>query len=362
MTRKWTRLWYLRVILLVQIALGFSSCGTRPDETKFDADAFSSKDRYNLVLCFDLRDDDRPIAGLSIQGNAKQAILNSGSAATSGASQSSLQHFVILPFESEAVQKNRQLLTMTGSYKDFTLIGYIAYSDKTRTNGVGIAPVFGVQPQHPPEVEDLKESVYVLRSGLERRFIYKYRPSKTIPENWPSELQQIPLDLLDAIAVAIPSDAQGLVIRKNLSAIPQFEFDNDVAKFYPAYSDRTDAKYLEVKYAVQLSTPLKIIGDTAPKIIAAFMIPLLELALLSSEQIFKRKTRRYVLIVGTAVQVLILAILIWLAVSVKGELMEKTIVELTSILLGAVLSAFVFYIKRTPLRNASSPPAPPQEG
>lgn len=336
-----------------------TSCVNKSPERRFDSEVFKI-DKYNLILCFDLRDDEIAAAGLMIQGNPTQTLpLSAGeekveSGGTRG-QQAVTQHLIVLPFETTSVQNDRDLLLTSGSYKDFTVINYLTSSRNELTRGVGISPVFGNAPNPFPQVEDLRDNVYLLRSGLERRFIYRYQSDSDV-QRFPTELRSVSRDVIDAIGIATPPTSKGIEIRNNLTAIPSYVAANNVAKFYPANLEMANARYLEVRYAVEANAASKLFVEIGLKVLAANLIPLLELFFLGAAEISRPKVRKIVMWGGALIQLIVLAVLIWIAVSIRGELTEKTIIEGTNILVGAIFTALVLFIKRTPNKAVSTNP------
>jgi type IV secretory pathway TrbD component len=84
------------------------------------------------------------------------------------------------------------------------------------------------------------------------------------------------------------------------------------------------------------------------KVIVVILVPLIELFLLGPADIFHPKIRKIVILSGALIQIIILGVLILIAWNQGGELWEQTIVELPVVLIGAVSTALVLYIKRNP--------------
>lgn len=306
-----------------QVKLGTSST---IDGSRFDYKDFYS-DTYRLVLCFDLRDDAHPLAGLVIKTSSTQT---------------PEQHIIMLPFGSTSASPNETLFTTTGTYKDFTLIHYILSSRSGGTTGIGIVPIMDSLPEATTySMEDLSGTLYLIRSGLERRFIYKYpslEPGSSAP---PTEIQSIPTATLDAIAVAIPSSATRKEIRNGQTEIPARLSNNRIAAFY--LPNNLQSKVLEIRYDVPPSTEQKLVLEYGIKAIAAILTPLLGLLFLDSKKTGKSKF--VVLAIGAIIEIIIL-VLVWrVALIVKGESELKTTYDLIVVVVGAVFSVVVLGLK-----------------
>jgi hypothetical protein len=338
---------------LLACAACMAGCKEGLTEAGFDHDSFAN-DRYNLVLCFDLRDDDKPSAGLAVRGNATQVTEQALSLASQATQQPTpqqppvIQHLVVLPFGTSGVQGNRRLLTTWASYNEFTMVTYTSSPQNLDIRGIGLSPIFGSQSDSTQPIVHRKENVYLDRSGLERTFYYRYPSASQSDSKHPSELQYLPIDVIDAIGVALPANARGLEIQNNQTAIPNNEFDNGRAKFYPATAQSAKTSFLEVRYEVEASKPQRILAEIILKLLAAFSVPLVELVLLGPVDIVHPRTRKIVILSGVILQLVIVGTLIWISLNVRGELGEKTIIELPIIVLSAVFTGLVLYIKRNP--------------
>jgi|SRR5215208_231079 len=349
----------LLIIAILILIFFATSCANKNSERRFDSEAFKI-DKYNLILCFDLRDDEITTAGLMIHGTPNQSFPTSAGGENvennpTPTQKPVAQHLIVLPFETTSVQNDRDLLLTWGSYKEFTVINYLTNRKNELFRGVGVTPVFGTAPQPFPQVEDLRDNVYLLRSGLERRFIFRYH-SDSDSQRFPTELRSVPRDVIDAIGIATPSTSKGIEIRNNLTAIPNYVAENGVARFYPANLETANAKYLEVRYAVEANAASKLFVEIGLKVLAANLIPLLELFFLGAAEISRPKVRKLVMWGGAAIQLIVLAGLIWIAISIRGELTEKTIIEGANIFVGAVFTALVLFIKRKPKENVTVNP------
>jgi hypothetical protein len=327
--------------VLFFIAAAGASCQLRttddstPDATKFDYRDFYS-DTQRLVLCFDLRDDVRPLSGLVIRSNQSQVPEG---------------HIVVLPFGSKSAVPNETLLTSSGNYRDFTLIHYIVSERSGGTVGIGIVPIFDLSPPALYSLEDLTGSLYLVRSGLERRFVYRY-PTQGSGRASGSIVPNIPTDTLDAVAVAIPEMAVRKEIRDGRTEIPNRLYNNKVAAFYPANSAEAT---LQLRYEVPASLGQKLLLEYGVKAVAAILTPLLGLLFLDPNK--ARRTKRIVLWGGAIVEIAVL-VLVWrVALVMKGESEIKTTYDLVVVAVGALATVIVLWIKaRAEQKPAPSPP------
>jgi hypothetical protein len=316
------------LMLILSGLAALTSCGARQGASPFDASGFHS-DKYRVILYFDLRDDGQPGAGVVVNENTLQ-----------GAELRSL----VLPFGSKSVRPSRALFSTSGSYEDVTVINYVLTPGSAGPKEIGIVPVFDAQPEGTYSLEDLDGSLYFLRLGLERRFIYKYPDKRRSLPEWPADVQNTFVRTPDAIAVALPPSADPRVIRSGQTEMPSRIGENRLAAFYP-YSG-TQANALELRYVIPANSGQKLVLEYGVKVLAAILTPLLGLLLLGPAENMRPRTRNLVLVVGTVLEVAIL-IAIWrVAVVVSGEGALKTGLDLSVVLAGAVFSGLVLWVKR----------------
>jgi hypothetical protein len=305
-----------------------TSCGGAPGPGASDSSGFHS-DKYGVVLFFDLRDDRQPGAGVVINENAPQ-----------GTELRSL----VLPFGSKSVRPNRALFSTSGSYEDVTVINYVMTPHGGGPKEIGITPIFDNPPEGTNSVEDLDGSLYFLRLGLERRFIYKYPDKRKSPPNWPTALPNSSPRTPDAIAVALPASADPRVIRSGQTELPARIGENRVATFYPSSGAQVNA--LELRYVIPANSGQKLVLEYGVKAVAAILTPLLGLLFLGSADNMRPRTRKIVLVLGAVIEVAILIAVWQVAITVRGEGALKTGLDLSVLLVGAVFSGVVLWVKR----------------
>lgn len=319
----------LSQLLLALSALAvLTSCGAGSRPSESDSSGFHS-DKYRVILFFDLRDDKQPVAGVVINENVPQ-----------GPEQRSL----VLPFGSKSVRPNRALFSTSGSYEDITVINYVVTPESGGPKELGIAPIFDEPPEGTNSVEDLDGSLYFLRLGLERRFIYKYPDKRKSPPSWPAMLQSSFVRTPDAIAVALPASADPRVIRSGQTELPARIWENRIAAFYPSSGAQVNA--LELRYVIPANSGQKLVLEYGIKAVAAILTPLLGLFFLGSADNMRPRTRKLALIAGGIIEVAILIAVWQVAFTVRGEGALKTGLDLSVVLIAAVFSGIVLWVKR----------------
>lgn len=303
---------------------------SRVIDNRFDPDVFDNPSR--LTLCFDLRDENRPMSGL---------VLNQGADTSRG------QHIVVVPFASIEVQNNGRLLTTWGSHGTFTLLTYMA-SDRTGgSNGVGFQPRL---PFYTPDQINIgagsRDFVYVIRAGLERRFIYKFpRPPQEMAR-LPSETLPM-IDNIDSIGVAVPANVEFREVRPGFSETPSNEYTSAKARFYTASADKAKTDRIELRYAFRATDSDTLYVELLFQLVTAIFIPIVALIFLSPKEVKSQGWRQLLIWGGIILQLVIITGLvayIWFTHE-PGESEIKAFGTAAIAVIGAVLGAVVGRMK-----------------
>lgn len=155
--------------------------------------------------------------------------------------------------------------------------------------------------------------------------------------------------------MALPASADPRVIRSGKTEIPDRIGENKVAAFYPASNAQVGA--LEIRYVIPANFEQKLVLEYGVKAVAAILTPLLALFLLGPAEHMQPKTRKIALVAGVLVEVAIL-IAVWrVAITVRGDSALKTGLDLSVVLVGALFSGVVIWVKRKNSQYRPSSPA-----
>jgi hypothetical protein len=318
----------LLIISVVGVTIALSR--RRIISNRFDTDLFENPNR--LTLCFDLRDEDKLLSGLLINARADT---------TKG------QHIVLLPFTSTEVQPNTRLLTTWGAHKTFTIVTYVATDRMGDSNGIGMAPRVPFYTLDEINVgANSRDVVYIIRAGLERRFIYKYPTADREFGNLPIETQLL-IDNLDSIGVAIPGNAEFREVRPGFSEIPTNEYTNGNARFYAASAAKAGTDHIELRYAFKATGSQTLFVELALELIAAVIVPLVSLKALRPEEARNPKQRQVLIWGAIILQIVMIAGLvtyIWFTHE-PGESELKAIGDAVIAVMGAIFGAVVIRMK-----------------
>jgi hypothetical protein len=311
----------LRIVVLLLVGLPLSP---KMSARSFDASLCRIENRQ-VVLCFDLRDDLHPTAGLTLNISAPDK----------------KELHVLLPFRTTAFETDQALLSTWGNYRDFTLINF--FETSSGIHGIGFDPVFS--EQLPLDEQQLSSTLTLQRLGLERRFIYSHHISSNA-KSFPLEVQGIDDQGLDAIGVIRPDNAIGLELRNGRTEDPEAFASNGHARFYMAIDSKGSPNKIEVRYELPPTPFQTLILSYISKVAGAFAAPFVVILFLSVKESVRPKTRRIALWVFGMIQVAVILWLAYTAWSTRNQLATNAVADWTIVALTAVASAVPLWIKR----------------
>jgi hypothetical protein len=307
------------------------SCSKNIDIYGFEPRVFKS-DRYNMVLAFDLRDDNRPLAGLAIQNTNPTVPIN--------------QHVVVLPFGTEFWTPNKSLYATWAGYPEVSIITYVPNVTSGIVDGIGVRPVFSQTSDQQFSVHDLRGTIYFLRWGLERRFIYNYPDDPKKFPDFHQALKQLNAQQPEAIAVAIPSGARGSEVHSGQTAIPTHVLDTGSARFFPATGSIAGTERLEVRYVLPASRNQELIARAGIRLLGAVATPLLGLIFIGPAQIGAPKIRIITLITSIFVESGIIALIVWTTLANHSVVSTEFLIDIRLVSTGIVFGGMVLYVKK----------------
>jgi hypothetical protein len=301
-----------KVILTVILAAAFFSinCSPQRSSDNFDPAVFTQSSGA-VTLCFDLRNDASPKAGLLLKVQPKPA----------GES-----HTLALPFGSTNVSARREIYSTAGSYDSTTLVRFYAPANTAGSYEISVAPGFGTAPpQWSGDVRDLPAaSLYFLKDNLTRHFIYKYPDADPNKKTWLEEIGKISDTNIDWVAVALPADSSGKEIKRtNKTAIPEPQILGD-AKFFPATSaaiNKTEAA-IYVKYEVPPNNQQQVFIQQGVKSVISIIPLFVQFIIFLYGDTKNRRPAKILMWIFAGLQALIIA---WLIYSVFSSWDESTV-------------------------------------
>jgi hypothetical protein len=322
------RLRLLSTSVALLLVILFSACSRNAISSNFEPSDFI-QDGLSLVLAFDLRNDEKPLAGL---------VVNRSSINTT------ISHSVLLTFPSFEPKSDLTLAGATGHYRNFTVVSFVPSG--AGVGAVTFVPLFSTPPPQNYDLSQLKGALYLLRSGLQRDFIYRYPDDFLMESLNPANLRSFAQDQFDAIAVAVPTNSQGVEIMSGQTAVPGHLSENTVTRFYPGKPPTPDIKTLHIRYEVPANKPQKDLANSLLSFISAIFVPLSGLLLMSPGDIKRPSTRRVFIVIAGIIQVCIIG---WLGTSIwraYESLDMPFFIQVGIVCFGTFLTGVVLWVKR----------------
>lgn len=317
--------------LLATVIVTSISCVKQQFPQEFIYSSF--KDSPGVVtLCFDLQDDARPMSGVVLK--LSQA-------------EKPESHLLILPFDSLAVGTNREIYSTWGSYDSTTLITYYTLPHTSGIYGLGIIPVFGSSPeQWFDDPRDLNQSsIFLLRFGLTRHFIFKYSDIDPNRKQWLQEFSTIINTCIDSIGVAIPQNAFGREIKKSgRTSTPSPMFEGRIAKFYPSSSKAAQGvEAIHIKYELPPNKIQQRIVENIITLIVVLFSPGIQLIVLKSRSPESKKLAKLMIWIVACIQFILFTYLLYKMFTTWEESFEKALGNLVIAILEGLFTGYVFW-------------------
>jgi len=331
----------LAVSALMIVVVGAASCSSPDARKAFDRAIFTdAAGRSKVTLCFDLRDVDRPGAGVLLD-------VGTGSVTET--------HTLALPFESRSPTVGEPLYSTWGSYRSTSILRYSTTPNTRGVHYIGMIPILGEQPRLPSSLKTLPESVYFTGSGLDYSFVYKYPDADPNRQIWQSSLAGIVNTDIDAIAVALPRGAVPRGIGGGLhAAIPEPLYTIGSVHFFPANSSAAAGEeVLQLSWTMPPSEWQVLFATCVQTGILAMLAPLAELAVVLRAPSVKK--RRMGICIIVAVQVVLLVVLLVLAYLRFGQSRAEAAGAVSGALLGAVFVGLVTWYDKRKTVDRSKP-------
>lgn len=328
-----------------------TSCERVVLRSGFDTRIFQSSN-YPIVLGFDLRDDTNPQSGVWINE-------------ANGASQTT-HKLVLLPIETKGFDKDGRMIATWGNIPNCcTLLTYFGDTPISPGFGIALIPDLNTSEEAIKILEDgniarvfdeLRESegnIFFIRSGSERLFLYKYPDSVNFGsepyKNFLSKYQSLGIASLDAVAVAIPGDADPRVLPQDRMLVPDpintLETEGAIIRWFPGSSVTANSEFIAIRYVLSLSQAQKDLVDALPALFAAVLTPLVGITLSA-----QKSTKKWVnwlttisLILGILIELGIIGLIVWSAA--QGEFDSKAVINIFVAILGGIFTGFLGWRK-----------------
>jgi hypothetical protein len=279
-----------------------------------------------VTLCFDLRDDSRPTAGLVVSITTKD----------------SLETRLLLPFKTLKSNTDAAILSTVGTAEGGTLVSF--YSSSLGVSVVDLQPDFDTSPDSDNDrLSDSPLSFVV--SGVERRFVYR---GSTDRADISQEAKNIYNQLPDEIAVARPLHYDGLEVKPGTGKTeePDPVDHNAFATFFSPNGADGKPSIIMLRYRVPATPFQTLLVSYGSKIVAGLAAPFIALLFLPRNENLKPPTRRIFLWAVGVIQVVLLIAFAYVAWKTPGESTTAAIGDWVVVVVAAVGVGVPLWMKK----------------
>jgi hypothetical protein len=239
----------------------------------------------------------------------------------------------LLPFKVSKTKDNINLLSSVGEYDNYTLVHFYTHPN---INLIGFCPILTELSSEEVIGKNPDLGVYIIKSGLERMFVYDNSYYLKLSNNLKNINQK--LDTLDYIAVKIPEKAKGLEIENGKTTTPESLSSYKLSKVF----DGKTTKELKLKYLIDSDSTGSSWYWLIAKIFILIIVPILELGFVVGSHDQKWK-RRWIL-AGIISELVILIAIIVLGYNNKLIGFDKLSDSITSVAV-ALIAIILLYKK-----------------
>jgi hypothetical protein len=310
----------LSVILCI-IILTLSNCQNISSVKGFDKSGYELPSNKKAMLCFDIKNDDLITGGVFIKND-----------------NSKVDHNLILPFSTIEVQNSLENLSSSASYENFTIINYKNYSTDYNTSIINFVPTLNEQEDDNATFDDLGFGIYLLKSGLERKFIYNDGPKIALEENY----KQVAFDTMNDIAIRLPQKTKGVEISNDKTSIPDPISEKNKIKYFELKND-PNAK-ITVAYLLPANPKQIFIFELLLKILGITLAPLIEFLAIKPNQLLSAKTKKNISLITVIFEFFAIFTLAYLSFASESITKDK-ISDYVMLVIGAILTFFLLRFK-----------------
>jgi len=318
------------ITMIFSLIVFFSACSQKQSLSEFDSTPF--KDSPNkLTLCFDLRNDMSPKTGLILKVDSQEAVKI---------------NMLALPFNSTNVSQRNEIFSTWGSYGSTTLVGFYTSPNIKGTYELAITPNWGPSPNEwNDDIHDLSSStsIFFLRYGLIRHFIYKYPEKDSNRKQWLQNIAEVKNTDIDGIAVTLPLDGTGREIKRTgKTTIPTPTIIGDT-KIFPADSKLINEEMIYIKYELPPNKNQQLFVEQSIKFVVSIIPLFVQLAILLLRKPNQKRIGRILIWIFAGFQIIIICALIYLAYSNWQEPTFKALADLLTAIITGIFSGLIIW-------------------
>jgi hypothetical protein len=210
---------------------------------------------------------------------------------------------------------------------------------------IRFTPSVSVPPSDNLSDEELQEGLYLLKSGLERRFIYKYDISQYVSGN----LNSIQLDTVSWVSVKTPQLSRGREIANGKTTDPDAIVVGKMNYFNLKGHNR--GKSIKLAYTLPPNKKQELLVEIILKILGGTLPSWLDLIFIKPNKLLTPEKKKRWSITLFCFQLFLIAVLAWLSFfspSVSTEKISDVFILITQ----AILSFFILRVKNAEERKS----------
>lgn len=307
----------MKFFLLFSFLLLFSC--NNSEEVKISDDEVALFSNANQQLVFKIDQNDK------ISGELKIKSLNDNR-----------EHKTILPFQTKDVKDVRKILSSSANYNSFTLLAYSNLVN-SGTNSINFQPIINIPNSQNSTIEELNDGIYLLKSGLERKFIYNnHLKFQTF-----DEFKNSSFDSVNFVAVKLPLLSNGIEVVDGKTSVPEpFKQQGKVKYFKLSKND----KYIKIGYVLPPNAKQLYIVELGKKFLSVLGIFAIEFIFFKKNKKIKPKAKKNISVFLIFVNI---AIIVWLSyvTYTSDSISFENIGDYVVLLFGLALTFVLAYIK-----------------
>jgi hypothetical protein len=296
-------------------------------QAKFDPEPFQNG-TMRSVLAFDLRNEAAIETGLIIRDDGPHV-------------PDTLR--IILPFTSNSSSGNDQISALWGSYSNNTYISVVLPGTGAAFYPIGITSNIRYL-NDTSDLDRIGDTIIFSQSGQIRSFIYRY-PQDRPNEGAVAAFMRSVSSNVDAVAIALPSDAQAVEVKAGQTSNPAALFYTSRHVGYFPANQQSGVDKLILKYYLPATEAQKTIIEFLTKTFAVGIVPFITIVTTKTVgQTLTTRRKRMIVIGGVILQTILLSTFIMLSIHWAGAMTSSNMIDVAIGVLGGLAQLVVWWV------------------
>ena len=245
---------------------------------------------------------------------------------------------IMLPFKSTEVENVEEILSTNSSYNNLSLFCFKGtVGGEQDYTGVKFVPVLNEWPSNMPTEDELEDGIYFNKSGLECRFIYKYKKFPAIIAKYTN----VHLDTVNAIALKLPEKIKGLALANGsmYDPVPLLNVGN--IHYFEA-SHQLLPK-VEISYLLPANKKQVAVFEFIMKLLAVITIPAIDFFFIKPNKRLSIKSKKVIKWSFIAIEAITLVGMV--IIIMYGSISEDKISDAAIFIIGSIIAFMVTFFK-----------------